>query len=58
MESDIPKGSQERTAARKKEIISAQNLADNAGSGTWLDGKRLGAGASEDEIRAWIEGQQ
>lgn len=54
----MPKGSPERTAARKEEIISAQNLADNAGSGTWLDGKRLGAGASEDEIRAWIEGQQ
>ena len=34
---------------------SGQNLADNAGSGTWLDGKRFGAGASEDEIRSWIE---
>ena len=33
---------------------SGQNLADNAGSGTWLDGKRFGAGASEDEIRSWI----
>ena len=29
---------------------SGQNLADNAGSGTWLDGKRFGAGASEDEM--------
>ena len=37
---------------------SGQNLADNAGSGTWLDGKRFGAGASEDEIRSWIEGLQ
>jgi flavodoxin len=35
---------------------SGQNLADNAGSGKWLDGKRFGAGASEDEIRSWIEG--
>ena len=37
---------------------SGQNLADNAGSGTWLEGKRFGAGASEDEIRSWIEGLQ
>ncbi len=37
---------------------SGQNLADNAGSGTWLDGKRFGAGASEDEIRSWIDGLQ
>ena len=37
---------------------SGQNLADNAGSGTWLDGKRFGAGASEDEIGSWIEGLQ
>ena len=37
---------------------SGQNLADNAGTGTWLDGKRFGAGASEDEIRSWIEGLQ
>ena len=37
---------------------SGKNLADNAGSGTWIDGKRFGAGASEDEIRSWIEGLQ
>jgi flavodoxin len=37
---------------------SGKNLADNAGSGTWLDGKRFGAGASEDEISSWIEGLQ
>jgi hypothetical protein len=37
---------------------SGQNLADNAGSGTWLEGKRFGAGASEDEIKSWIEGLQ
>ncbi len=34
---------------------SGQNLADKAGSGTWLEGKRFGAGASESEIQAWIE---
>jgi flavodoxin len=37
---------------------SGQNLADNAGSGTWLEGKRFGVEASEDEIRSWIEGLQ
>lgn len=37
---------------------SGQNLADNAGTGTWLEGKRFGAGASEDEIRSWIDGLQ
>lgn len=37
---------------------SGQNLADNAGSGTWIDGKRFGAGVSEDELRSWIEGLQ
>ena len=37
---------------------SGQNLADNAGSGTWLDGKRFRAGASEKEIKSWIEGLQ
>ena len=35
---------------------SGQNLADNAGSGNWLDGQRFGAGAPESEIQAWIEG--
>ena len=37
---------------------SGQNLADYAGSGTWLDGERFGAGTSEDEVRSWIEGLQ
>ena len=37
---------------------SGQNLADNAGSGTWLEGKRFGGGASDDEIKSWIEGLQ
>ena len=35
---------------------SGQNLADNAGSGNWLEGQRFGGGASEDDIRSWIEG--
>ena len=35
---------------------SGQNLEENAGSGNWLEGERLGSNASEDEIRAWIEG--
>ena len=35
---------------------SGQNLADNAGSGDWLEGARFGAGASEDELKSWIEG--
>ena len=33
---------------------SGQNLADNAGSGNWLEGKRFGAGATEEEIASWI----
>ncbi len=37
---------------------SGQNLADNAGSGNWIEGKRFSGGASEDEIRSWIEGLQ
>ena len=34
---------------------SGKNIAENAGSGTWLDGRRFGAGASEEEILSWIE---
>jgi len=37
---------------------SGQNLADNAGSGSWLEGKRFASDASEDEIRTWIDGLQ
>ena len=37
---------------------SGQNLADNAGSGSWIDGERLDTGVSEDELRTWIEGLQ
>ena len=35
---------------------SGQNLADNAGSGNWLEGERFGGGTSEDELKSWIEG--
>ncbi len=35
---------------------SGQNLADLAGSGNWLEGKRFDGGASEDEVRTWIDG--
>lgn len=35
---------------------SGRNLADNAESGTWLDGKRFDGGVSEEELRTWIEG--
>lgn len=34
---------------------SGKNLEDRAGSGNWLDGKRFGAGPSEDSVRSWIE---
>lgn len=34
---------------------SGKNLEERAGSGNWLDGKRFGAGPSEDTIRSWIE---
>lgn len=37
---------------------SGKNLAENAKSGNWLDGQRFGAGTSESEIQAWIEGLQ
>ncbi len=34
---------------------SGQNLAENAKSGKWLDGRRFGSGASESELRAWTD---
>ena len=37
---------------------SGKNLAENARSGNWLDGQRFGAGASEEDIRAWIDSLQ
>ena len=35
---------------------SGSNLEANAGSGTWLEGKRFAAGASDAEIEDWIAG--
>ena len=35
---------------------SGKNLEKHAGSGTWLEGKRFGAGATEQDVRSWIEG--
>ncbi len=37
---------------------SGKILEENAGSGNWLDGKRFGAGPSEDDVRSWISGIQ
>lgn len=34
---------------------SGQNLADNAGSGNWLEGRRFAGSASEEEIHGWID---
>ena len=35
---------------------SGKNLAERAGSGNWLDGRRFDGGVSEDTLRSWIEG--
>lgn len=35
---------------------SGQNLAENAGSGNWLEGTRFSGGDSEDDLKSWIEG--
>ena len=35
---------------------SGQNLAEHAGSGNWLDGKRFSGSVSEADLSAWIEG--
>lgn len=35
---------------------SGQNLADNAGSGKWLDGQRFGGSVSEADLQSWISG--
>lgn len=35
---------------------SGSNLASLAGSGNWLDGDRLDAGISEEELQTWING--
>ena len=37
---------------------SGKNLAENAGSGNWLDGGRLQGGVSEADIQSWINGLQ
>jgi flavodoxin len=37
---------------------SGTNLAENAGSGNWLEGQRFGAGASVDDLESWISGLQ
>ena len=37
---------------------SGENLADNAGSGNWLDGQRFSGSTTEEELCAWIEGLQ
>ena len=34
---------------------SGQNLAENAGSGNWLDGKRFSGSVTEAELQAWID---
>ena len=36
---------------------SGKNLADNAKSGNWLEGKRFGAGTSKEDVAAWISEQ-
>ena len=35
---------------------SGQNLADNAGTGNWLDGQRFSGSVSEAELQSWIDG--
>lgn len=35
---------------------SGRNLEENAGSGTWLEGRRFSAGVTEEELRTWTEG--
>ena len=35
---------------------SGQNLAENAGTGNWLDGQRFGGGVTEAELQSWIDG--
>lgn len=35
---------------------SGQNLAGNAGSGSWLDGQRFDGSVTEEDLQAWIDG--
>jgi len=37
---------------------SGPNMEALAGSGTWLEGKRLSAGVSQADLEAWIQGLQ
>ena len=37
---------------------SGKDLEQNASGGTWIDGERFGAGASEDEVRSWLDSLQ
>ena len=34
---------------------SGKNLAQNAGSGNWLDGRRFDGSVTEDELKTWID---
>ncbi len=35
---------------------SGQNLAENAGTGNWLEGQRFSGGVTEAELQSWIDG--
>lgn len=35
---------------------SDKQLAEMAGTGEWLEGKRFSSSASEEEVKSWIEG--
>ena len=37
---------------------SGKNLADNAGSGNWLEGQRFAGNVSEEELQTWIDACQ
>lgn len=37
---------------------SGDDLAEQAGGGTWLAGERFGGSVSESEIKEWLEGLQ
>lgn len=37
---------------------SGDNLAEQAGSGTWLSGERFSGSVSESDLGEWIEGLQ
>ena len=35
---------------------SADSLAEQAGGGAWLEGRRFDSGVSDSELQAWIDG--